>query len=202
MNEEDKEQKTIPVTRVVQKYPFPSRARTREGIKHACHAIIILVLFFLTGCTKHDENKPEEVRWDRETCARCAMAISDRSFSAQIRGGNPEQQTKLYKFDDIGCALVWLDKQNWKDDNRTKIWVNDHRNGDWIDAKTAWYVKVKYTPMDYGLGAQSENEPDALNFAEADAYIDKEENHSGSHSGHSDPASPLTPTQDKEVSNQ
>ena len=74
------------------------------------------------------------------------------------------QKTRLYKFDDIGCAVVWLDGQPWKDDARTEIWVTDQHSGEWIDARLASYVTGKVTPMDYGLGAQREASPGAMNF--------------------------------------
>ena len=48
-----------------------------------------------------------EIKWDRDTCTRCRMAISDRRFAAQVRGGPKDQ---VFKFDDIGqhygCPLV------------------------------------------------------------------------------------------------
>ena len=28
-----------------------------------------------------------EVKWDRDTCVRCSMVLSDRRFAAQVRGG-------------------------------------------------------------------------------------------------------------------
>ncbi len=160
--------------------------------------IIILVLVFLAGCSREEENGPGKVRWDREVCARCAMAISDRNYSAQIRGGRPDRETKLYKFDDIGCAIIWLNKQNWKNDPRTKIWVNDHRNGNWLDAKTAWYVKARNTPMDYGLGAQSDQLPGTLNFTEATVHINKEEQRLDSHHGQPQSTPPSIPLLEEE----
>ena len=81
---------------------------------------LLLIAFLLAGCSGEDATGPGEVRWDRESCARCAMAVSDRHFSAQVRGGAAGQRTRLYKFDDIGCAVVWLDQQDWKDDARNR----------------------------------------------------------------------------------
>ena len=136
-------------------------------------SILIIPLFLLlVSCGEETNSGPGEVRWDREICARCAMAVSDHSFSAQVRGGRADKKSKLYKFDDVGCAVIWLDKQGWKDDARTEIWVNDHRNKKWINAKTAWYVKLSsHTPMDYGLGAQTDKQETALNFDEAKSHI-------------------------------
>ncbi|HID81685.1 MAG TPA: hypothetical protein EYH06_00530 [Chromatiales bacterium] len=138
--------------------------------------ILTLLLFILfqisvSGCSREPETGSGEVRWDREICERCKMAVSDHYYSAQIRGGSAGKKTRLYKFDDVGCAVIWLDEQPWKDDPRTEVWVTDFRNGDWIDAKKAAYVKGKKTPMDYGLGAQPTPVEGALNYEQAKAHI-------------------------------
>ena len=132
---------------------------------------LLLLGFLLGGCTAEDATGPGEVRWDRESCTHCAMAVSDRHFSAQVRGGAAGQKTRLYKFDDIGCAVVWLDGQPWKDDTRTEIWVTDQLSGEWIDARLARYVTGKVTPMDYGLGAQRESSPGSMDFTAAREHI-------------------------------
>lgn len=145
--------------------------------------IIPVVLLVLSGCGEEQTTGPEKVRWDREICARCAMAVSSRNYSAQVRGGRKDKKAKVYKFDDVGCAVIWLDKQNWKNDARTEIWVNDYRNGKWINAKTAWYVKMKNTPMDYGMGAQTEKVEGALNFDQARKHIYEVEQRFNPHTG-------------------
>jgi len=43
----------------------------------------------LSACGK-DEGWPEgmhPIKWDRDTCVRCSMVISDRRFAAEMRGG-------------------------------------------------------------------------------------------------------------------
>lgn len=135
----------------------------------------VLLLVLIGGCSDEKNTGPGEVRWDREICVRCAMAVSDHNYSAQIRQVIPGKRSKLYKFDDIGCAVIWLDEQSWKDDPLVEIWVTDYRNGDWIDARKAYYVPGKITPMDYGLGATTEKEAgkQVLNYAGAMAHIYK-----------------------------
>jgi len=146
--------------------------------------LLFLPLFFLlTACEEEKTTGAVDVRWDREICARCAMAVSDRNFSAQVRGGRKGKKAKVYKFDDLGCAVIWLDKQNWKDDARTEIWVNSHKNGKWINAKTAWYVEMKNTPMDYGLGAQIDKVDGAINYEQAVKHIYKVEERFNAHTG-------------------
>lgn len=143
-----------------------------------------LMLLVMTACAQEPATGPGEVRWDRETCTRCNMAVGDRSFAAQVRGAAAGDKTGLYKFDDIGCAVIWLDKQPWQDDARTEIWVKDHRNGEWLDARNAFYVKDKISPMNYGLGAQAEAADTALNFTQAVAHIMTVEQELHQHGGH------------------
>jgi len=126
---------------------------------------------FLTACSKEPDEGPAEVRWDRETCERCLMAIGDRNFAAQLRGAAPGETPKVHKFDDLGCAVIWLDQQSWKDNPEVEIWVNDYQNGEWIDARQAFYVINQLSPMNYGLGAQIKNTPGSLNFAQAREHI-------------------------------
>ncbi len=138
-------------------------------ISRAC--LVPFVVGLLMSCEKEQTTGAVEVRWDREICARCAMAVSDRKFSAQVRGGRKDKPAKVYKFDDLGCAVIWLDKQDWRSDERTEIWVTDHESGKWIDARDAWYVKLQGTPMDYGLGAQTAKDEEALSFDDASKHI-------------------------------
>jgi len=131
----------------------------------------LVLLLLVVACSAPDATGPGEVRWDRETCTHCSMAISDHLYAAQVRGAATGEKTRLYKFDDIGCALVWLEQQPWKNDARTEIWVADYRNGNWLDARSAFYVQGRISPMNYGLGAQTEASADTLDFAGASAHI-------------------------------
>ncbi len=147
---------------------------------------LFAVMLFVPGlvaCSTESSTGPVDVRWDREVCIRCSMAIGDPHYSAQIRGGE-SQKTAIYKFDDIGCAIVWLNQQSWKDNSGTEIWVNAAGNGDWLDAKTAFYVKNHNTPMDYGLGAQKHAGENALSFEQAVQHILESDGRFGIHKHH------------------
>lgn len=132
--------------------------------------LLLTALLSLTGCGDPGTG-PGDVKWDRITCERCRMVLSARTYSAQIRAFKADGKSSLHFFDDIGCALIWLDKQPWREDPRTQIWVTDWRNGAWIDARTAHYLTGKETPMQYGLGAQSEPAPGAIDFAAARRHV-------------------------------
>jgi hypothetical protein len=133
----------------------------------------LLVLGLLLGCSGEPGTGPTKVTWDRDACERCRMVLSDRSYGAQIRvpPGEGRKRGRVYKFDDIGCAVLWMDQQPWKAGPAVEIWVVDHRDGQWLDARSAYYVTGKTTPMEYGLGAQRDPTPGALSFEDAIPHI-------------------------------
>lgn len=131
-------------------------------------ALVMLAVGLLAACTGEPKTGPVEVKWDRDTCVRCSMALSDKRFAAQVRGG-PKHQA--YKFDDFGCVVFWLKTQPWGDDAATEIWVMDLRSGKWIDARKAHYIAGKMTPMAYGFGAVALPEAGSVTYEEARKQI-------------------------------
>lgn len=126
-----------------------------------------------------------EVKWDRVTCERCRMVLSDRQHSAQVRLRETDGRSRVYSFDDIGCAVIWLDERpEARDAPDTEIWVTDWRTGDWIDARTATYVPGQVTPMEYGLGAQPGPVDGGLSYAQARARIFEVERRFNVHGAH------------------
>ncbi len=166
--------------------------------------LVFLYLLALTGCSGDPGTGPVEIKWDRDVCSRCNMVLSDRNHAAQIRFQNAGTRQTVWKFDDLGCALLWLDKQPWRDDPDAEIWVSEHAGGNWIDARTAHYVTGQLTPMEYGLGAQTEPTADTLSFAQARLHIEQIERRFNAHGTHLEQAAaartlaPIaTPTEQK-----
>ena len=124
------------------------------------------VITLLIGC--NDNTGITEVKWDRDSCERCRMVLSDRHFAVQVRGG---PKNKVYHFDDIGCAVHWLKEQSWSQDQTTKIWVTDYRDGQWLDARTAQFVFNQVTPMNFGLGATAKPVDNSVTFEIAKARL-------------------------------
>ncbi len=129
----------------------------------------------LSACSNEPESGPDEVRWDRDACKRCRMVLSDKHYAAQIRYFPEGKRSKVVKFDDIGCATIWLEDKQWKNHPKTEIWVADHHSGDWIDAVTAIYVHTKTSPMEYALGAQTDADEQGLTFEQAKLHIEEVE---------------------------
>ncbi|MCF6201968.1 MAG: nitrous oxide reductase accessory protein NosL [Hydrogenimonas sp.] len=113
---------------------------------------LVAVMFIagFGGCEKKEWRAPEKMHWDRDMCERCKMAVSDRSYAVQVV--DPKTH-KHYKFDDIGCAVLWFKEEgiDWAD--KAIIWVKDGKTGKWIDAKKAWYSTDGITPMGFGFTA-------------------------------------------------
>ena len=147
--------------------------------------IVFITILFLSACGDK-QTGPADIKWDRDACDRCQMMLSDRNFSAQIRVFPEGERSKVFQFDDIGCASLWLDaaqQQTWKADSKTQIWVTDYTSGEWIDAQKAWYVKEQITPMNYGLGAVMSNQANTLDFEQAKVHIQEVEKKLNIHGG-------------------
>ena len=133
------------------------------------------LVLFMMSCSDESKTGPEKVTFDRDACERCRMLISDRFHVAQVRGGEKQQ---AYKFDDVGGAVLWLEEQPWKNNAKTEVWVANHQTGEWLNAKNAWFVREKHTPMNYGFSAEAEKRETAIDYtAMVKSVIESEGKH-------------------------
>jgi len=114
--------------------------------------LTFFMLFGFSGCEKKLIGGVEKMHWDRDMCERCKMAISERKFAVQLID---PKTGKDYKFDDLGCAVLWLKEEKISWENQAIIWVTDAQTGEWIDARKARYINNVITPMAYGFAAYS-----------------------------------------------
>ncbi|MCX8085837.1 MAG: nitrous oxide reductase accessory protein NosL [Rhodocyclaceae bacterium] len=131
----------------------------------------------LSACARQGDwpEGMQPIMWDRDTCVVCGMAISDRRFAGELRGG-PKQT--VFKFDDPGCIVLALhDKVQqfpWLRDPATRIWVADVTSPPeavrWLDARSAHYV-AKFSPMGYNFGAIAHPQPGAIDFAAMSEHV-------------------------------
>jgi len=121
---------------------------------HLTRLLMVGSLLLLSACWGGDKSGPEDIHWDRDVCELCKMFISDPRFVAEVRGG---EKNNIYKFDDIGCAINWLNDQTWAGDATAEIWVSDaastRQKMIWLNAREARYVRGELTPMNYGYSA-------------------------------------------------
>ena len=129
----------------------------RRIIRAVAFGFLLLLILACKG--GNEEQLPVDFVWDRVACEECKMALSDPHYSAQVIDPNG----RAYYFDDIGCAILWLRRQPWKDKART--WVNDVKTTEWIEAKKAnWISGDPQTPMGYGFAATLSPVENALDY--------------------------------------
>ena len=126
----------------------------------------------LSGCT--DDKWPEGMKsiiWDRDTCVRCNMAISDRRFAAEMRGGPKDT---VFKFDDPGCLVFCLEEKRerfpWMAEAATRMWVADYNSKSrdemiWHDPRKVRYI-TRTSPMGYNYAAAADSATDSVSFEE------------------------------------
>ncbi len=133
----------------------------------------------LSACSRDAGWPPgmSPIMWDRDTCVRCRMVISDRRFAAELRGGPDDT---AFRFDDIGCAVIWLRDQRkaypWLADASVRFWVADIATTggqvNWLDAWRARYLTGRTSPMGYGMAATAAAEQaGSLDFAAMQAFV-------------------------------
>lgn len=125
----------------------------------------LFVVILLSGCFEGERTGPEEIYWDRDMGTLCNMMISDARYVSEIRGG---PKRKIYKFDDIGCAVNWLNDQPWASDTETEFWVAERTstrdNVIWLKAREARFVKGEMSPMNYNFEAVNASVPGSIDF--------------------------------------
>jgi nitrous oxide reductase accessory protein NosL len=97
-------------------------------------------------------------------CAQCGMTVDTGSkFTSKIAAGDA---TLL--FCDVGDLFAYLKRKNR---SAVGVFVKDYPTGEWIDAKTAYYVHAEKkfkTPMGWGVAAYR----DRSRAAEAGTVMD------------------------------
>jgi len=90
------------------------------------------------------------------------MVLSERRFAVQLREAYGHT---LHHFDDLGCALVWLDEQESTGKGGIEeLWVHDPHGDGWIDGIHAHYRSGSQTPMGYGFDTASAQDTEQLSL--------------------------------------
>jgi len=140
----------------------------RSGLRSTLAALAWLgvagMLVFPLACSRRSHTGPEPISYDRDTCERCQMLISDSRYAAEVRLPG---ERHVHKFDDLGDALAWLAEHQpvpAVGAARAEIWVRDADRDQWLDARTASYSRGAKTPMNFGFAAHAEPAPGRLDF--------------------------------------
>jgi copper chaperone NosL len=112
----------------------------------------------LSGCARSDSPLPV-IHYGRDACARCGMILSEERFASGYIGADGE----TVAFDDLGELLAAVSKEPAL---LAKSYVHDARDGRWLPASQAVFVKLPglATPMGSGYAAFS-SEAEAGDFA-------------------------------------
>ena len=125
------------------------------------------------GCSDVEPSDgPGRIRFDRDTCERCRMLISDYRFAAQAR---VDGARAAYKYDDIGCAVIHLKHLDRDTDASTRIGVADLTStGErvvWREARTARYLPGRSSPMGYDHAAVAPDTPGSVGYDDVRAAV-------------------------------
>jgi nitrous oxide reductase accessory protein NosL len=125
------------------------------------------------GCAEADPaGGPERIRFDRDTCERCRMLISDYRFAAQAR---VDGARAAHKYDDIGCAVIHLKHLGRDAEASARIWVADLTStGErvvWREARTARYLPGRSSPMGYDHAAVAPDTPGSVGYDDVRAAV-------------------------------
>jgi copper chaperone NosL len=110
--------------------------------------IICLTALVLVSCIG-GVPQPVEIVLNEENCSHCRMAVSQREFAAEVVTVSGSFDT----FDDIGCLRDWVKEH--QPPESAGLFVVDQTTGEWLDAKSAFFVQAQIlpTPMSSGLAA-------------------------------------------------
>ncbi|MDR2790316.1 MAG: nitrous oxide reductase accessory protein NosL [Campylobacteraceae bacterium] len=121
---------------------------------------LLAVCLFFVGCDSRIDMSAKDIKIDRDVCAHCKMVISSANYAAQV----VTKDGKRYFFDDIGCALAWLDLKDKEMQESSYIYAADFQSAEWINAREAYYTSGANSPMHYGFAAHKKDLEDAENF--------------------------------------
>lgn len=145
-----------------------------SGRRRFCGALLLSPIAAMLAACGKSADWPQgmaEIKWDRDTCVRCNMVISDRRFAAELVGG---EKNTAFRFDDIGCLVFWLrDKaaqHPWMAEAATRLWVADAAGKPgtpprWLDARQAHFVGGRASPMGYNYAAVAAGQGEGIDFA-------------------------------------
>lgn len=112
-------------------------------------ALVLVTGVAVAGCGGDEAaTGPPEIEYGRDVCTECHMIISEARYAAAARDADGEP----FVFDDIGDMFTYAARTGIVDDGA--FWVHDYDTEEWVDARTAWYVRSDLeTPMGHGVVA-------------------------------------------------
>lgn len=119
-------------------------------MKKILHFIVLILFSILISSCVEGEARPQDPLWERESCARCRMVLSEKRFAVQRILATGE----THYYDDIVCAMK---HSHTPDDG--KVYVRPDGGDEWVPAEESTFEKGLRTPMNSGYGAVKSNGP-------------------------------------------
>ena len=116
-------------------------------------SIVILGFAYLFSCS----TEPKPIQYGVDLCQTCKMGIMERGFAAEII----TKKGKVYKFDDVGCQVLFLNSGVVKPEDCAHILVIKHgTDQEFINANNAVFLsgsKIK-SPMNFNYACYGLND--------------------------------------------
>ena len=93
------------------------------------------------------------------SCAKCKMDVNALDYATQAIKKNGD----TYFFDDIGCMILWLEKNSEEIVAAYVMTLDTHK---WIKAAQADYSRIAPSPMGYGFGAVEASKASLISYDE------------------------------------
>jgi copper chaperone NosL len=126
--------------------------------------LMIVSLLGACGGKAVDPDKPPQIVYGEDVCDQCHMIISDERFAAGLVVETAPGEYESRIFDDIGNMFTYA-VQNGTDLSVITYWVHDYNSQEWIEARSAHFVRSEgiHTPMGYGvIAVKQQPEAEAL----------------------------------------
>jgi hypothetical protein len=116
----------------------------------------------------NSDYKAIDIKADEYSCATCNMNVKEIAYASQAVKKNGD----TYLFDDLGCMLLWLEKQSEPIMATYVMTLDTHR---WVKAEEAHYSRIAPSPMGYGFAAVEMPKEGLISYESMKAYMLKGE---------------------------
>jgi len=113
-------------------------------------------------------HKAIDIKANEYSCAKCKMDVASLDYATQAVKKNGD----TYFFDDIGCMILWLEKNSEEIATTYVMTLDTHK---WIKAEQARYSRIAPSPMGYGFGAVEASKAGLISYDEMKTYMLKGE---------------------------
>ena len=139
---------------------MPARSWRRALVRSSLALLAASALAAIVWFTQKPPEGPQPVIWDKESCAECQMAVSERGYAAQLQTADG----RVLDFDDPGCLASYLAKSA---PEVKAIYFHHLREDRWLPLAGAAFVPAGPSPMAYDLGAVDPGSPGSCPWSEA-----------------------------------